>query len=481
MRIGLVTILLFTLLAPLNVNADQPNILMIYLDDFGWRDTGYMGSDFYETPNIDRLALEGMQFSDAYSCAANCAPARASLMSGQYTPRHQVFNVGTRPRGNAKTRRLKHVPGTDILDPKLSTWARQLQKAGYRTATMGKWHLSDDPISYGFDVNVGGTHAGGPPQGYYPPHKNVPGLEDAQGNEYLTDRLHQEGINFIRKNKDRPWMLYLTHFAVHTPIQAKRELLGKYQKKKKGDLHKNPKMATMIQAVDDGVGQLYKTLEELELVEKTVIIFYSDNGGYGPATDMDPLRGYKGTYYEGGIRVPLFFHWPGKINAGQSSAEPVTGVDFYPTLLELAGAEGPEHPLDGVSLLPLVQGEVEKLDRENLFWHFPAYLQSYRSPIDEQRDPLFRSRPCSVIRSGRWKLMLFYEENEIELYDLQNDIGEAKNLSESNPQKRDELLGRLNQWLQEISAPIPQEKNAEFDAAFEAKAIESALGQRRQK
>ena len=196
--------------------ASQPNILFIFMDDYGWRDLSYMGSDFYETPNLDRLAHEGMIFTDAYACAANCAPSRACLLSGQYTPRHEIFNVGTTARGNAAHRRLLHIPGTDTLRPDITTWAQCLQASGYETATMGKWHLSDDPIPYGFDLNVGGTHSGGPPRGYFPPNP-VPGLEDSPAGEYVTDRLHDEAIEFITDNQENPWCLYLTHFAVHTP------------------------------------------------------------------------------------------------------------------------------------------------------------------------------------------------------------------------------------------------------------------------
>ena len=202
--------------------AAKPNILFIFLDDFGWKDTSYMGSDFYETPHLDKLAGEGLIFTDAYSCSANCAPARACLLSGQYTPRHEVYNVGTGPRGNAKYRKLEHIPGTTTLRTDITTWAQAVRMAGYRTATMGKWHLSDDPLPYGFDVNVGGTHSGGPPKGYFPPHGKAPGLAEAPADEYLTDRLSDEAIGFIRENKDRPWLLYLTHFAVHTPIRGRK-------------------------------------------------------------------------------------------------------------------------------------------------------------------------------------------------------------------------------------------------------------------
>ena len=464
--------------------ADQPNILMVFLDDLGWKDTGYMGSDFYETPNIDALAKGGMVFTNAYSCAANCAPARACLLSGQYTPRHQIFNVGTGPRGKAAHRRLKIIPGVKTLDPKIKTWAHQLQSAGYKTATMGKWHLSSDPLPYGFDLNIGGTHAGGPPKGYYPPHGKVPNLKDAPENEYLTDRLSDEACKFITANKDRPWMLYLTHFAVHTPLNAKKELVAKYKTKEPGELHNHTAMATMIQAVDDGVGKIVATLESLKIRDNTVIMFYSDNGGYGPATDMAPLKGYKGTYYEGGIRVPFLVNWPGNVKPGSTSAEPITGVDFYPTFCEIAGAKLPDDQAnDGVSLVTLFKGEVENLDQDrgegktprSLYWHFPAYLQSYGRVADEQQDPLFRSRPCGVIRQGKWKLIQYFETGENELYDLQSDIGESKNLATNNPEQLNRLLGDLKAWQSKTQAPIPTELNPKFDAEVEKAAIEDFL------
>ena len=455
---------------------EKPNILLVYVDDLGWKDTGYMGSDFYETPHIDELAQGGMVFTNAYSCAANCAPARASLLSGQYTPRHQIYNVGTKPRGNSEYRRLEHVAGVDTLDPSIKTWAHQFQSAGYKTATMGKWHLSDDPTQYGFDVNVGGTHAGGPPKGYYPPHGKVPGLEDSPEGEYLTDRLSDEACKFITANSDRPWLLYLTFFAVHTPIQAKKELAAKFAAKQPGLLHSNVKMATMIQAVDDGVGRIVATLERLEIREKTVIIFYSDNGGYGPATDMDPLKGYKGTYYEGGIRVPFFVNWPGTVQPSQLSEEPIIGVDVYPTLCEVAGVPLPRDQVcDGVSLVQIWKGETSGLGDQGqpraLFWHFPAYLQSYKRVYDEQRDPLFRSRPCSLIRKGNWKLIQFFESGDLELYDLDNDLGEKTNMAVVKPQITAELLSDLQAWQAETKAVIPLVINPEFDEAKERAAI----------
>ena len=447
----------------------RPNVLFIFLDDFGWKDVAYMGSDFYETPHLDKLAGEGMVFSDAYSCAANCAPARACLLSGQYTPRHEVYNVGTGPRGNAKHRKLLHIPGTTTLREDIVTWAHCIQKAGYKTATMGKWHLSKDPLPYGFDVNVGGTHSGGPPRGYFPPHGSAPGLSDAPKGEYVTDRLSDEAIKFIGENKENNWFLYLTHFAVHTPIQAKKEDIAKFQAKKPGKLHSHAVMAGMIKSVDDGVGRIVAALEEMKLSEKTAIFFFSDNGGYGPATSMHPLKGYKGTYYEGGIREPFFVKWPGVVKPGTRCADPIIGVDMYPTFCEITGAKLPKkQPLDGVSLMPLLEGD-ESLGREAIYWHFPAYLQSY-ARSDEQRDPLFRSRPCSIIRSGDYKLHEYFEDGGLELYNLKEDIGESKDLSKSMPKKVDELHGMLKSWRAEIKAPVPDQLNPAYDAQADAKA-----------
>ena len=457
--------------------APKPNILFIFLDDFGWKDTSYMGSDFYETPHLDKLASEGMIFTDAYSAAANCAPARACLLSGQYTPRHEIFNVGTGPRGKAEHRRLLHISGTTTLRTDIRTWAHQLQEAGYKTATMGKWHLSNDPLPYGFDVNVGGTHSGGPPKGYYPPHGKAPGLEDVPKDEYLTETITKRAAEFIAESKDDPWALYLTLFAVHTPLNAKKDLVAKYEAKKPGDLHDHVAMATMIQAVDDGVGHIVNRLEKLGLAENTAIFFFSDNGGYGPATDMDPLKGYKGTYYEGGIREPFFVKWPGVVEPGTRCTIPIIGVDLYPTFCEMSGAPTPKgQPLDGVSIVPLLKGETPNSFTERaIFWHFPAYLQSYNVSTFEQRDPLFRSRPCSIVRQGDWKLHEYFEDGGLELYNLKDDIGESTNLAESNPEKTAELHATLKNWRTEIKAPVPTEKNPKFDATAEKAAIEKAL------
>lgn len=454
--------------------AERPNILFIFLDDYGWRDCGFMGTDFYETPNIDQLAEQGMVFTNAYAAAANCAPSRACLLSGQYTPRHEIYNVGTALRGNPKFSKLKHVSGTDVLRPDIQTWAETIRQAGYTTGTIGKWHLSNDPLPYGFDFNFAGTHSGSPPRGYFPPHPNAPGLEDAPDDEYLTDRLHSEAVKFIERNADKPWLLYLTHFAVHTPLQGRPDLVTKYEQKPAGELHNSAVMAAMIESVDTGIGQVVEKLDALGLTDKTAIVFTSDNGGYGPATSMSPLKGYKGTYYEGGIREPFFVKWPGVVKPGTKSEVPISNIDLYPTLCEIADAKLPaDQILDGVSLLPILKQDGELPERA-LFWHFPAYLQGY-SRIDQQRDPIFRTRPCSIIRDGDWKLHEYFEDSALELYNLREDIGETKNLASTNPEKAAELHGKLKKWRSQVAAPVPATPNPRYDAEAEAKEIKKLL------
>ena len=462
-------VLFFLLVRGTVSGATRPNILLVYIDDLGWKDVGFMGSDFYETPHLDRLAAGGMVFSNAYAGAANCAPSRACLLSGQYSPRHEIYNVGTTARGRSQHRRLKHIPGTSTLRPDIKTWAQCARDAGYVTATMGKWHLSNSPLPFGFDINIAGTQAGGPPRGYFPPHGKAPGLTAAPESEYLTDRLSDEAARFISANQTKPWLLYLTHFAVHTPLQAKPEDVALYEAKPPGKLHDHTTMAGMIKSVDDGIGKLVATLRSLDLLENTAIIFYSDNGGYGPATSMAPLKGYKGTYYEGGIRVPFCIHWPEVVKSGSRCKDPITAVDILPTFCEMTGAELPsDQPVDGTSLVPLFKGD--RIGARALFWHFPAYLQSYQR-TDEQADPLFRSRPCSIIRAGDWKLHEYFEDGRLELYKLSEDIGESRNLAQSNPKKAQELRAQLEAWRTRTDAPVPSEPNPDFDPEAEQAAM----------
>jgi arylsulfatase A-like enzyme len=445
-----------------------PNIVLILIDDLGWKDLGYMGSEYYETPNIDKLANQGMIFTQAYSNAANCAPTRASLLTGQYTPRHGVFTVASSERGESAWRRL--IPTENNMDVALEkvTIAEALKSKGYVSAAIGKWHIGHSQAEQGFDFAIDRYE-----MGYKGGHFN-------EGKAYLTDKLTEKAEQFIVENKDKPFFLYLAHHAVHTPIQAKEEIINDYLDKEGVGCHNDATYAAMIQSVDESVGRVFSALEDHQLSDNTLVIFVSDNGGYGPRTCMQPLRGAKGMYYEGGIRVPMFACWPGRITPGSTSEVPVITTDFFPTFLDLADAEAPEgQKLDGVSLLPVFEG-AESLERDRLLWHFPAYLESYSNMKEQSRDTLFRTRPVSVLRNGDWKLMLFHEEwsldgggenlsgnNAVELYNLSSDLEERNNLAQIEIAKRDELLEELLQWIDDVEAPVPSDRNAEYNEIYQ--------------
>ncbi len=440
----------------------SPNIIFILIDDLGWRDAGFMGSRYYRTPAIDRLAAEGMVFSDAYAAAPNCAPSRACLLSGQYTPRHGVYTVNSSERGRARDRRLVPTPNRTELDPAIVTIAEVLGEAGYRCASLGKWHLGTGPetgpLGQGFDVNVGGNERGHPAS-YFSPYSN-PDLPDGPAGEYLTDRLNAEAVRFIEANAERPFFLYLTHYAVHTPLQAPEDLVASCRERESDGGHRNPTYAAMIERVDAGVDRIVKTLQELGLERETVIIFFSDNGGHGRVTSMAPLRGSKGMLYEGGIRSPMIVHWPGVIATGTRCPEPVIMVDFYPTLCELAGVDPPAgQPCDGVSLIPLLRG-ADRLASHPLFWHFPAYLEAYA----DTGGP-WRTTPAGAVRRGDFKLIEFFEDGRLELYNLREDIGETRNLAHDMPARRDELHALMRQWRRDLSAPVPDEPNPLYQPA----------------
>lgn len=449
------------------LSAKKPNLIFVLIDDMGWRDLCCYGSRYYETPNIDRLASEGMMFTEAYTCGPNCAPTRASLMSGQYTPRHGVITVGSSERGPAHLRRLIPVQNKTVLESKIMTIAEALKPAGYVSASMGKWHLGDDPqlgpLGQGFDVNVGGYQAGHP-RSYFSPYRN-PELKDGPKGEYLTDRLTDEALKFIEANRDRPFFLYLPHYAVHTPLQAKKDMIEKYKAKKERNGQGNPTYAAMIESVDKGVGRIMDKLDQLRLTDNTVVIVSSDNGGVGgyrelgikgaEITSNAPLRGGKGMLYEGGIRVPLIIRWPDAVQPGTRCGIPVISVDFYPTLLEITGAPSPRsQALDGESIVPLLKGN-SSLKREAVFWHFPAYLQGSGGT--------WRTTPAGAIRKGKWKLLEFFEDNHIELYSLDEDIGEKKNLYEKMPEKARELHKLLRNWRKSVNAEVPMKLNPKYD------------------
>lgn len=439
---------------------ERPNIILINIDDMGWRDVGFMGSEYYETPNIDALSKQGMVFTNAYAGASNCAPSRACMMSGQWTPRHGIYTVTNSDRGKSETRKIiptvnnEYMPDDNLLIPEL------LKKAGYTTCFAGKWHLTDDPLLRGFDVNIGGSHAGNPGS-YYPPYKNVPSLKAPSKDYYLTNLVMDKTLEFIDTVKNKTFFLYYAPYAVHTPLNPVKSLLPKYENKPEWNGQHNAKYATMVENVDAQIGRLIARLKEKNLFDNTFIIFISDNGGVYNITKQWPLRAGKGSYYEGGIREPMFALWNGKIAAGTKTETQVTNLDFYPTILDAARIKKPtDKVLDGESILPVLTGENELKERP-LFWHFPIYLQGGNK---ETQDPLFRTRPGSAVRFGDWKLIQYFENNDIELYNLKNDIGEKKNLAKSNPEKANELLTLLINWRTETNAPVPTELNPEYKA-----------------
>ena len=426
----------------------RPNVVLFLVDDLGWRDPGFAGGEF-DTPSIDRLTSEGTRFAQAYANAPNCAPSRASLLTGCYPPRHGIYTVLPADRGPASERALVASPSAGELPAGLPTLADTLRAAGYATASVGKWHLGPDPRAHGFDVNVGGT-ARGHAQSHLSPYSN-PALADGAEGEYLTERLTDEAFDFVRAHANRPFFLYLSHYAVHTPLQAPEALREKYAGRVDGE--RRATYAAMVEAVDASLGRLLDLLDELELDERTLVVFTSDNGGLASVTSMEPLAGQKGTIREGGLRVPLAVRFPGRVRAGAEARPPVMGSDLFPTIAQLCGVPAP--PVDGESLLPLLLGE-GGLDRRELFWHFPAYLEPYGD------DPEFRARPCSAVRRGRHKLVEYFEDGRLELFDLRADPGETRDLARELPEVRDELHALLREWREETGAPVPTEPNPDY-------------------
>jgi len=431
----------------------RPNIVFILADDLGWTDTGTYGSQYYETPNIDRLAAQGLKLTRYHNCQ-NCQPTRAALMTGQYGPRTGVYTVGGIDRFEWQTRPLRPVDNVQQLPLEKVTIAQQLKQAGYATAMFGKWHLGDNgdhhPSQRGFDEAIVSA-------GKHFDFNTNPKTKYFEG-QYLADFLTDKAVDFITRHKDGPFFLYLPHFGVHSPHQAKPELIEKFKSKPGVGGHNNPTYAAMIYSVDESVGRVMRTLDELKLADRTVVIFSSDNGGVGgyvreglkqagDVTDNAPLRSGKGSLYEGGICDPFIVRWPGVTKPGTTCDVPTIHVDVFPTFLEIAGAAKPDQVLDGESLVKLFRDPTASLKREAIYQHFPGYLGAGSGS--------WRTTPVGLIEIGDWKLMEFFEDGRLELYNLKDDIGETKNLAKELPDKTRELHAKMVAWRAEIKAPMP--------------------------
>ena len=450
----------------------RPNLIFLLVDDLGWTDLGCFGSDLYETPNIDRLASQGMRFTDGYAACTVCSPTRAAAMTGMYPARLHVTNfIAGHPRPHSK---LKEPDWTMRLEHRHQTLAEVLRAAGYVTAHLGKWHLAprdpvkryvEDrryfPLEQGFDVQVAGTCS--PGTYFYPYQKHGYDAGLAQGGrpgEYLTDRLTDEALKVIERNSTRPFFLYFAYFNVHTPIEGKPEYVERYRGRvRPGMRHTDPAYAAMIRSVDDSVGRILGKLDELGIADNSVIVFTGDNGGLdrdAVPTDNRPLRDGKGSTYEGGVRVPTIVKWPGVTPPDSVCREPVITVDYYPTLLEIAAADGDlrhNASVDGVSLVPLLEDPRANLSREAIYWHYPHYHTCSATPY-------------GAVRAGDWKLIEFYEDMRVELYNLREDIRESKNLATEMPQRTDRLRNLLHQWRETVGAQMPT-PNPQYDPALD--------------
>ncbi len=448
----------------------KQNFVFILVDDLGWTDLGCYGSTFYETPNIDQLAAEGMMFTDAYAACPVCSPTRASIMAGKYPARMNTTDWFGAPQPETaknhwtRNKPLLPAPYIEHLPLEEVTVAETLQQNGYATFFAGKWHLGREgfyPENQGFDFNKGGWERGGPyGRGkYFTPYDN-PRLSDGPEGEHLPDRLARETCRFIEAHKGKPFLAYLSFYSVHTPLMSREDLKKKYQKKAEGLKNEGSRWgqeekrkwrlvqdhavyAGMVEAMDQAVGKVLEKLKSLKLDQNTVVFFMSDNGGLStseghPTTNL-PLRAGKGWLYEGGIREPMVIKWQGITAKGSTCRVPVTSPDFYPTMLEIAELPlKPKQHKDGVSLIPLLKGG-NTLNRETLFWHYPHYGNQGGSP-------------GAAIREGDFKLIEFFEDNHVELYNLKNDIGERNNLASTMPEKVREMLGKLHHWQKEVDA-----------------------------
>jgi arylsulfatase A len=437
--------------APAAPPAKPPNFLFILADDMGWNQTGFNGSRYYETPNIDRIAREGIRFTNAYASASICTPSRASILTGRYPARiHLTEYIPGDPYPWARLRapdEEKMLPLAEVTIPEM------LKSRGYVSAQIGKWHLAKD-------YNYAPGRPGEPKsQGFDYEHLTVKPEDDSNpnGDAHHTVEITNEAVKFLEANKDRPFFCYVAHNAVHRPIMEHPDLIYKYREKPNADLAiNNPIMGAMIERMDDGIGVLLKKLDEFGLAENTVVVFFSDNGGYDKLQAQDPLRGGKSMVYEGGIRVPLAIRWPGVIKPGTVSAVPVIGADFFPTFAELAGAAPGSQAIDGISLAPLLRGGPAPA-RDALYWHYPHYHR-------------FNYQPSGAIRVGDYKLIEWYERSAagaahpVSLFNIKDDIGETKDLADQKPELANQLWARLKQWRKDVGAQ-DMTVNPAFDPA----------------
>ena len=449
---------------------ERPNIVLILADDLGWSDLGCYGADLIETPHLDRLAAESVRFTQAYAMPV-CSPTRAALMTGRHAARVGMTIWSEGSLQGPTDRKLLQARSHHNLPHSETTVARYLQDAGYLTALVGKWHLGDAdhyPETHGFDVNIGGTHWGAPRTFWWPyrgsgrfgpEYRYVPHLEFGKPGEYLTDRLTDEALGIIDQADDRPFFLFLSHHAPHTPIEAKPEDVSYFESKRRPEMHhQNSIYAAMVKSLDESVGRVLERLKQQDLDQNTIVIFASDNGGFIgvdsraeqeiPVTSNFPLRSGKGSCYEGGIRVPLMIRWPGVTTSHSVCDEPVVVMDLVPTLLNAADVSLPDDViLDGVNLHPQLKDPAATLGRDAVFFHYPHYYAT--------------TTPVSAIRAGDWKLLEYLEDNRVELFNLKNDPGETADLTGDQVAKTTELRDRLQNWRKEIKAEMPT-PNANF-------------------
>lgn len=439
----------------------KPNVVLIVIDDLGWADLGCYGSKFHKTPNLDRLAAEGMRFTQAYAACPVCSPTRAAIMTGRYPQR---MNITTWLPGHPDrpAQRLKQPQVSLQLPREETTIAEALKPAGYTCVSIGKWHLGgaeSTPTDHGFDINIAGDHAGSP-YSYFAPYRNangnsIPGLGEASEGEYLTDRLAAEAEKFIDTHREKPFFLYLPHYAVHMPMKAKADMIARYgaMPAQPNGSQINPIYAAMMESMDDAVGRVLKKLNDLKLDERTLVMFTSDNGGLCngngqiiPPTSNAPLRDGKSHLYEGGIRVPLIVKWPGVVKPGSTTDEIVTSIDYFPTILSACAVtpESKSPAIDGLNLRPVLDG-TGKLNREAIYWHFPHYNGNAGA------------KPGAAIRAGEWKLVEFYETGRRELFNIAKDLRESNNLIEQNADVAKDLHARLSAWRESVGAKLPTE------------------------